>query len=84
MTISGWRSLNARWDAGITIAQPMYLLQCDFLQVMRCVRPMERIAVQPFHQDQKSSPVPLEDPDQCTSAIAEREHTTGVRIEMEF
>lgn len=45
---------------------------------------MERIPVQPFHQDPKSGSVPLEDLDQCASAIAECEHTAGVRVEMEF
>lgn len=45
---------------------------------------MERIAVQPFHQNPKSGPVPLEDFDQCASAIAECEHTAGVRVEVEF
>ena len=45
---------------------------------------MERIPVQPFHQDLKSGSVPLKDFDQCTFAIAECEHTAGVRIEMEF
>ena len=45
---------------------------------------MEGIPVQPFHQDPESGPVPLEDLDQCASAIAECEHTAGVRVEMEF
>lgn|SRR5699024_1365093 len=45
---------------------------------------MEGIPVQPFHQDPESGSVPLEDFDQCASAIAEREHTAGVRVEMEF
>ena len=31
-----------------------------------------------------SGQVPLEDLDQCASAIAECEHTAGVRVEMEF
>lgn len=62
----------------------MDLFQRDFLQFIRCVRPMERMAVQPFHQDPKSGSVPLEDLDQCAPAIAERKHTAGVRIEMEF
>lgn len=45
---------------------------------------MERIPVQTFHQDPKSGAVPLKDLNQCASAIAECEHTAGVRIEMEF
>ena len=45
---------------------------------------MEGIPVQPFHEDPESGPVPLEDLDQCASAIAECEHTTGIRVEMEF
>ena len=45
---------------------------------------MEGVPVQPFHQDPESGPVPLEDLDQCASTIAECEHTTGVRVEMEF
>ena len=45
---------------------------------------MEGIPVQAFHQDPKSGTVPLEDLDQCASAIAECEHTAGVRVEMEF
>ena len=45
---------------------------------------MERVPVQPLHQDPKSGAVPLEDFDQCASAIAEREHTAGIRVEMEF
>lgn len=45
---------------------------------------MERIPVQPFHQDPESGAVPLEDLDQCASAIAEGEHTAGIRVEMEF
>ena len=32
----------------------------------------------------KSGAVPLEDLDQCASAIAEREHTAGIRVEVEF
>lgn len=45
---------------------------------------MERIPVQPFHQDPESGAVPLEDLDQCASEIAEGEHTAGIRVEMEF
>ena len=45
---------------------------------------MEGIPIQTFHQNPESGSVPLEDLDQCASAIAEREHTAGVRIEMEF
>ena len=45
---------------------------------------MERITVQSFHQDPESGSVPLEDLDQCAPAIAKREHTAGVRVEMEF
>lgn len=45
---------------------------------------MERIPVQPFHQDPESGAVPLENLDQCASAIAEGEHTAGIRVEMEF
>ena len=40
--------------------------------------------IQTFHQNPESGSVPLENLDQCASAIAEREHTAGVRIEMEF
>lgn len=45
---------------------------------------MKSITVEPFHQDPESGSVPLENLDQCASAIAEHEHTAGVRIEMEF
>ena len=45
---------------------------------------MERVPVQPFHQDPESGAVPLEDLDQGASAIAEREHTAGIRVEVEF
>lgn len=45
---------------------------------------MEEIQIQTFHQDPESGFVPLENFDQCASAIAECEHTAGVRIEMEF
>ena len=45
---------------------------------------MEGIPLQTFHQDPESGAVPLENLDQCASAIAEREHTAGVRIKMEF
>ena len=45
---------------------------------------MEGIPVQTFHQNPESGTVPLEDLDQCASAIAECEHTAGVRVEMEF
>lgn len=45
---------------------------------------MERIPVQAFHQDLKAGAVPLENFNQCAPAIAEREHTAGIRIEMEF
>lgn len=45
---------------------------------------MERFPIQPFHQDPESGPVPLEDLDQGASAVAECEHTAGVRIETEF
>lgn len=62
----------------------MDLFQCDFVQLIWCVGPMERIAVQPFHQDPKSRPVPLENFDQCASAVAEGEHTAGIRVKMEF
>ena len=50
----------------------------------RCVRTMERNPVKPFDQDQEYGSVPLEDFDQCASAIAECEHTAGIRVEMEF
>ena len=60
---------------GQAIAQPMDLFQGDFLQFTRCVGPMEGIPVQPFHEDPKTCPVPLEDLDQCAPAVAEREHT---------
>ena len=45
---------------------------------------MERVLIQPFHLDPKSGVVPLEDFDQCASAIAEREYTAGIRVEMKF
>ena len=45
---------------------------------------MEGIPIQTFPQDPESGSVPLENLDQCASAIAEHEHTAGVRIEMEF
>ena len=45
---------------------------------------MEGIPIQTFHQNPESGSVPLEDLDQCASAIAEREHTAGVRVEVEF
>ena len=45
---------------------------------------MKRFPVRPFHQNPKSRAVLLEDFDQCASAIAEREHTAGIRVEMEF
>lgn len=45
---------------------------------------MERVPIQPFHQDPESGPVPLVDFDQCASAITECEHTAGVRIETEY
>ena len=54
------------------------------LQFIRGIRPVKRIPVQPFHQDPKSGAVPLEDFEQCASAIAECEHTAGIRVEMEF
>lgn len=47
-------------------------------------KPTERIGIQPFHQDLKPRPVPLEIFDQCASAIAECEHTAEIRVEMEF
>ena len=45
---------------------------------------MEGIPIQTFHQDPESGSVPLENLDQCASAIAECEHTAGIRVEMEF
>lgn len=60
------------------------LFESHFPQFIRCVRPMEGIPIQTFHQDPESGSVPLENLDQCASAIAEREHTAGVRVEMEF
>lgn len=45
---------------------------------------MERVPVEPFHQDPEPCPVPLENLDGCASAIAESEHAAGIRVEMEF
>lgn len=45
---------------------------------------MKGIPIQTFHQNPESGFVPLENLDQCASAIAEREHTARVRIEMEI
>ena len=47
----------------------MELFQRNLLQFIRCVRPLDGIAVQPFHQDPKPRPVPLKDLDQCAPAL---------------
>ena len=69
---------------GEAVAQPVDLFQRNLLQFIRDIRSMEDLLVRPFHQDPKSGAVPLEDLDQCASAIAEREHTAGIRVEVEF
>lgn len=69
---------------GQAVAQPVDLFQRNLPQFIRGIRPVEGVPVQPFHQDPKSGAIPLENLDQCASAIAEREHTAGVRVEVEF
>ena len=62
----------------------MDLFERHFPQFIRRIGPMEETPVQSFHLDPKSGSVPLENFDQCASAIAGREHAAGVRVKMEF
>ena len=66
------------------VTQPPYLLQSNFLKLIRSIRPMETVPVKPLHQNPETGSIPLQDLDGSASAIAECEHTSRIGIQVKF
>ena len=62
----------------------MHFFQGYFLQFIRCIRPMKRVPIKPFHKDPEAGSVPLKNLNRGTSTIAECKHTTRIWIELKL
>ena len=66
------------------VTQPPYLLQSNFLELIRSIWPMKTVPVKTLHQNPETGSIPLQDFDGSASAIAECKHTSRIGIQVNF